>query len=271
MKKVLLLAFVGILISVFLVGSDVFTNSNQPPTATTGAPGEQNCSQCHSGASASGFVSFDFNLGDSTFAFSTTYPVKITVNHPAAVKFGFSLTALDNNNNKVGNIILLNPSITSLQQSGGKEYVGHKTASSTNQWLFNWTAPDSSSGVSSVTFYYSANAANGNSGTSGDAIYTGSHTITPLTVGIQRNDADRILHWYSMHESGLLMLTFQSQVNEAGHLTLYSIMGNVLYSNVININAGSNQLSVPVGQLSRGIYLLNYRSGKHSYTTKVSL
>ena len=64
----------------------------------------------------------------------------------------------------------------------------------THTFNFTWTAP--STDIGDITFYVTANAANGNGGTSGDHIYSTTLTVGPQAVGggsvvINEIDADQ--------------------------------------------------------------------------------
>lgn len=154
--------------------------SYEPPPGKTGAPGENTCAQCHSGGSGEGEVTIAFENGGNTFAYGETYVMNVDVSDPVQSRFGFETTVLDQDDNMAGTLALIDTDNTSLQSSGGRDYVGHRGANSNNTWSFEWTAPDENSGVEQVTFYIAGNAANGNGNTSGDYIYTSMLTATPM-------------------------------------------------------------------------------------------
>lgn len=156
-------------------------NSSQAPLGRTGAPGETTCGSCHSGGSYSG--SMVFKLGESNgseYVPGETYIISFTGNYNAP-RYGFSITALDNDENSAGVFALINENNTSLGTlSNGRQYVGHKNAGAANEWTFEWTAPAEDAGP--LTFYYVINATNGNGGTGGDFVATGSTSIEPAGV-----------------------------------------------------------------------------------------
>ena len=132
----------------------------------TGAPGEANCTQCHSGTALSG-------VGTNTLIFSgandeyvpgQTYTFSLDVLNSAST--GFQMTGLDNANDKAGSFTAGTGS--NIQTSSGKEYINHSNAS-VSSWTFDWTAP--ATDVGDVTFYLASNKANGDNSTSGDDIY----------------------------------------------------------------------------------------------------
>ena len=153
-------------------------SSSQAPIGRTGAPGETTCASCHSGGSYTGDIIF--NLGDENtteYIPGQTYPISFTSDFNA-LRFGFSVTALNENNEPAGEFTLVNNDNTSFATAGnGRQYVGHKNADNNNEWEFEWTAPASDQG--DITFYYVINAANNDNATSGDYIETGTSTFSP--------------------------------------------------------------------------------------------
>lgn len=171
-------------IAVFF-SSSTQSNSTVPPAGKTMAPGEGSCANtgCHTNSSSgSGSVAFNFNNSSSAYLPGQTYPIAITVSDPIATRFGFEVTAIDDNGQKAGTFVITNPANTAKPTNGavsGREYVSHRSASTTNTWSFEWVAPDVS--VGNVTFYYTGNGANGNGNAAGDKIYSGQSSISVLT------------------------------------------------------------------------------------------
>ncbi|MDX2001113.1 MAG: choice-of-anchor V domain-containing protein [Chitinophagales bacterium] len=162
------------------------SNAAQPPAGRTGAPSEGTCNAagCHSGSSvvaSSNEILFKEapNLDYTEYTPGDT--VNLTVNITASSKNGFEITCLDTADNMAGTFILTSTSTTTLQTSGGRQYVGHKNASGTNAWVFKWAAP--ATNIGPVTFYIAANKANGNNASSGDVIHTQSFTVQPASGG----------------------------------------------------------------------------------------
>jgi len=145
--------------------------SGASQTGVTGAPGEANCTQCHTGT----VVAADATNGMTTTA--TTYQVGQTysfaIGSLANATNGFQMTVLDNNNNKVGSFVA-GAANTSIQSAGGKEYINQ--SSKTQAWAVEWVAPATDMGP--LTVYYAMNSTNNNNGTSGDVVYVGTHSLT---------------------------------------------------------------------------------------------
>lgn len=143
-----------------------------PPSAKTGAPGESNCTDCHSGTtmSAAGNVSYSFSGAGDIYIPGQSYTVDLGMT--SVTKAGFQLTILDANDNAAGTFTPGTSSDT--QSSGGREYVQH-TATAANAWSFTWNAPINDMG--DLTVYYAFNETNSAFTTSGDQIYLGQETI----------------------------------------------------------------------------------------------
>jgi hypothetical protein len=151
-------------------------NSGQAPIGRTGAPDESSCGGCHSGGSYSGETLFQLGEQElSAYVPGETYLITYAGDY-GAPRYGFSVTVLDANNEPAGDFAIINADNTALGNAGnGRQYVGHRNASANNEWMFEWTAPDDDIGP--VTFYHVINAANGDNGTGGDYVETGSVTF----------------------------------------------------------------------------------------------
>ena len=149
-------------------------SASGPINGVTGAPGEDTCVMCH--------TTFPLNSGAGSLALagigetytpSQPYEVSVTLADPAAMRWGFELTALNAAGATVGTFTL--PSILQQSTSGNRTYVKHNNTGTfpgtptSHTWQFTWTAP--AAGTGPVTFYVAGNAANNNNVNTGDRIY----------------------------------------------------------------------------------------------------
>ncbi|MCS7085907.1 MAG: choice-of-anchor V domain-containing protein [Bacteroidia bacterium] len=179
--------------------------SSQPPVATSGAPGEGNCSGCHTGNPVNGGAGgVQISLADASgnpvtqYAPGQTHLVTVRATHPMFSRFGFQATALLADNTAAGNFPAPGSGM-SVQTSGGRQYVGHTSSGvftplmGEKTWVFNWEAPPTDAGT--ITFYVAANAVNGNGTTSGDFVYTASRSfsalVPPPTIVVSPSNEDR--------------------------------------------------------------------------------
>lgn len=165
------------------VGERVEASAQGPSPSNTGAPGEANCTACH--------TQFPVNSGPGSVVISGVphgyragqqIPVTVTVSQEDAVIYGFQLTAIDRNGREVGTFSLptQNPAqmqiVTGLVGGNTRRYVEHTvdgilpTQFGSKSWTFNWTAPAVRAGK--VSFYVAGNASNSDGTTGGDQIYT---------------------------------------------------------------------------------------------------
>ena len=153
------------------------SNSNGPAHSgnggRTGAPGEGNCSSCHSGG-VYGSVTPQiqvFQAGTMTpvtsYVGGVSYDVRVTVNNSSGTPpaFGFQMTTLRSTNTAAGTYS--NPSANAWTITvNGRNYIEQNNQSSSPIFTTSWTAP--AAGAGAVTFYSWGLAVNNTGGTGGD-------------------------------------------------------------------------------------------------------
>jgi hypothetical protein len=187
MKKSLVIIFT---FSLWFIAFKSFTSGSGQGPSYTNAPGESNCTGCHSGTLNRGTFISKLNLSGNAmkdgYMIDTIYNLTLSFSQPNVSKYGFQLTVLDSTNSPVGTLT----SISSRTQKktaaiSGKvrEYIeqtssGSSTTSSNFvDWTFQWKAPSAITGK--VTFYVVLNATNSSSTEQGDSIYSKTFTIEP--------------------------------------------------------------------------------------------
>jgi uncharacterized repeat protein (TIGR02543 family) len=176
-KPHIYLLFFAAIIFISLSAHTGDKSSSQAPLGHTGAPDETTCAACHSGGSYTGQILFELGDGSiSEYIPGETYTISLSASYNA-LRYGFSITALNASNQPAGDFTVLNSDNTSKGVAGsGRQYIGHKNANNNNEWNFEWTAPEADEGT--ITFYYVINAANNNNAPSGDYIETGTSSFT---------------------------------------------------------------------------------------------
>ena len=169
--------------SVIFISKKTYTNTGGPGGGYTNAPGENNCTSCHSGSlivSGSNWSNIKLN-GDFTngkYKKDSTYDIKLSYKQTSINKFGFQITVLDSSNNPIGTLSSNNNRIQKKTRLfGGKtrQYLLHTsngtntTSTNSTEWSFMWKAPSSYQGK--VKFYSVLLAANQNGSNSGDQVY----------------------------------------------------------------------------------------------------
>ncbi len=192
------------------------------PTAShTNAPGESNCTACHSDYPVnSGTGRVVISGVPANYLPNQQIPVTVTVSQDTAVVYGFQLTAIDNLGREAGTFTLPAQQPQQLQIVDGiaggfpRKYVEHTvsgivpTMFGAKSWTFIWNAP--AERVGKVGFYAAGNAANSDGDTSGDYIYTNSkNTLTGTATSNFDSDGKSDIAvfrpsngiWYSLNSS----------------------------------------------------------------------
>ncbi len=178
----------------------VGASASGPSPSNTGAPGEANCTACHSQfAVNSGTGSVAIGSIPANYLPNQQIPISVTTSQADAVIYGFQMTAIDNAGREVGTFSIppANPAQTQLGSGlvGGNQrrYIFHTvdgvipTQFGSKTWNFSWTAPNRRAGK--IRFYVAGNAANSDATTNGDYIYT-ANKATLAGSAISNFDAD---------------------------------------------------------------------------------
>ena len=176
----------------------VSASASGPTPSRTNAPGETNCTQCHTGAAVNSGSGSALIAGvPANYLPNQQISLTTTVSQAGAIVYGFQLTALDSQGKQVGTFTIPTQSPQQLQIVDGfaggnqRQYVEHTingitpTVFDTKSWTFTWKAP--AQRVGKVSFYMAGNAANSDGGTSGDFIYT---TSKSTLTGTATSDFD---------------------------------------------------------------------------------
>ena len=186
MKKLISILILFVLILTSFPHADACSAPNLG-AAHSGAPGEVNCSGCHSGVANTGPGTVNYLIGDGSFHYSPgeLYTLFLTMMQDDVNQFGFQTTALKNSNNlTAGTLILTDTENTKLLYGNNRVYVGHTVCGAdaypvgSKEWSFQWEAPESD--VGDITFYLSSLAANHNHSSYGDDTYVQTITLSPL-------------------------------------------------------------------------------------------
>lgn len=176
----------GVLLLFFAVSSgSVFAFSFDPPDEKTGAPNESTCAQagCHAANELNVSGGSVMLTIPETYIPSEVYTIVVNLSRSGQSRWGFEMTALDADGTRAGSFKADDAANTQVSDTNSKQYIQHTsngTAQGTNDahmWEFQWTAPDADIGP--ITFYVAGNAANGDSTSAGDYIYTAQEESTP--------------------------------------------------------------------------------------------
>lgn len=170
------------------------TNSSGAPEGYTGSvsDSQNTCTQCHQSTNVSPSQNSTLEIINNVGQYyipGETYDFTITVNANWSTKFGFLACFENENGEKIGDIIINNPSQTQLTNNGN--YITHTNSGTigqgSNQWQFSWQAPLSIQG--SISLYVSSVVANSNGINTGDEVLTNSFTMQVPYLGCMDQDA----------------------------------------------------------------------------------
>ncbi len=169
-------------------------NSSIPPAGNTNAPGEGNCTSCHSGvlntivSPFGGPLSLSISENGQPFnpnngyTPGATYTISITASVPGITRYGFQATFINPTSLQGVGTFNPGPGTTVTSGSNNRTYVSHnndtQAPGGSKTWTFNWTAPEGPN-PPVVHLYITMNAANGNGNTGGDQIYAFNAPLQP--------------------------------------------------------------------------------------------
>lgn len=269
MKKSLLTLSGVIMLAALIIQTPVFTNSDMPQPARTGAPFDGGCAtlNCHEvipNPEMAGdiSISIDGNELDNNFRYEPGQTYSISFRGDATgLIYGFQMTSVDNSNNRAGDFIVLDTSTTNDSIFMSREYINHKNASSLRLWTYNWTAP--ASDVGPITFYYTLNAGNNDGMATGDSIIQGSRTfVADSSTGI--GFASRLNT--SVYPNPIVDGSFNIQMPEMlqAKAVLFDLNGCMIQNWELSAISNRLELSESVGS---GIYLLHINGGEEGIQT----
>ena len=246
----------------------------------TGAPGDANCTQCHTGSVLNGNTENQMTIVDAAFQSVTSYipgasyTVSVQMSSDPSKK-GFSATALDDaNNDMAGSFTGIGIGGTQDFQNAGmtRDYVSHTISSNTNAtsiWSWTWVAP--ATNVGTVTFYVASNIANDNGSTSGDEIYLSEHSVT-TSAGVNELNGDQFSFdaGYSA-EGNNVTINFNSMIADDMFFNLVDMNGKSVFTSDLNksiIGKNMHHVSLP-SEIDNGMYVVNFFVGNKAMSAQV--
>ncbi|MCH2225114.1 MAG: T9SS type A sorting domain-containing protein [Crocinitomicaceae bacterium] len=244
----------------------------------TGAPGEANCTQCHSGSTQDGSAENTFAIADgftpvTSYTPGTTYNMTLVLNSNPAKK-GFSAVVLDGTDSNAGSAAGNAIGGTQGFSSAGRDYISHTSTSNSNSttfWAWEWTAP--SAGTGDVTVYIASNVADDNGTTSGDVIYLSTHVVPESgNAGLNEEAADEtgFKAGYNASENKVVMDFNYLSVGEM-HFNLVDMNGRSVFTyNMGESEIGENNETIALpSEIKNGMYIVNFFVGNKAMSAKV--
>ncbi len=248
---------------------DKWSSSINPPAARTGAPGESNCTSCHSGStqSAAGNIDVTFSGVGNEYVVGQSYAITISI--ASGAKNGFEMTILDNTDTKAGTFTSgTNYGVTT---SAGRQYARQNVSSGITSWTINWTAPATDAG--DLTLYFAFNKSNNANNSSGDIIYLGQFNITSAvfnTITEQEKTDQQIGMWYDQSARSL-HYDFTLEKSAEIRLSVQDLSGKLILqekSGVLAPGKFENYISFPE-KPEPGIYIVSLFVDNRVFNRKI--
>ncbi len=242
--------------------------SSNPPTSKTGAPGEGDCTECHSGSAQSGFgiVNYSFSGIDQKYGEGQTYD--ISIGSATGNRNGFEMVILDENNNSAGSFSA-GPNVDVIN-SNGRNYVRHSASAGINTWTINWTAP--AIDVGDLTVYYSYNKSNDDGTSSGDPIYLGQQVIySSYVAGItEYEELDNHFNLLLNSDDHILQINYQTNRLENIQVQIRNSAGSLVLMKDYGSKNKSNIEYLDISQIKdTGIYIVSLFIGNKVFNRKI--
>lgn len=245
----------------------------------SGAPGETNCTACHSGSANTGSGILEFHVGnDSTYIPGQTYTCNVKMTQAGIDKFGFVNLALKNSGNTtIGTFNIIDSIKTRKYALGGRNYFSHTPCGADAdsigeiQWTYSWTAP--STDVGSITFYISSLAANHDHDVTADYTYTHSIELDPETSSKinESYESSNSLIVFPNPISDFISIAYENLISAETEIKLLDMQGRtiLIFSNEIEKKGEVKKLfNIPKKSVAPGVYWLNISSNNRIYVNK---
>ncbi|MCO4813688.1 MAG: hypothetical protein KC454_03185 [Flavobacteriales bacterium] len=243
----------------------------------TGAPDENNCTQCHVGNAQDGSSQNVLTLLDgitpvTQYIPGNTYGVAVTMTS-GNVQEGFSATALDAATDTKAGSFSSAGAIGTTVANGTRDYATHTSLSNTEgnpAWGWTWIAP--ATNVGEVIFYLSTNVTNG-IGTAGDVVYISQHSFN-TSVGLSETVSDKFefIAGYSA-ESNKVAIKFNSLSVDNMYFNLVDMNGRSIFTYDLGesmIGQNEEQIALP-SDIENGMYVVNFFVGNNPMSSKIMI
>lgn len=253
-------------------------NSGGVQPGKTGAPGEGNCTSCHSGSVLDGTSENILTIMDGTTPVTTYTPNKqytvLLSMKSNPLKKGFQATVLNSSNSMAGSF-LGQTGNTNINGSS-KKYANHTSSSNTAVsapvWTWKWTAP--AAGTGNVKFYVASNKSNNDNNDKGDLIYLSQHLFSEEqnTSELSEAESDMNVQIAFMNETKELAINFELTQAALCSVNVYHLSGKSVYSaNFRKNELGKNKLVLSTANFGSGLFVVNFFIDNKSFSRKIYL
>jgi len=237
------------------------------PPSSTGAPGEISCAEsgCHDDGPIpknhqSHLLSIETRNG--TFIPGDTALITIHVQDPEVQRFGFQLTAINENGKAIGEFLITDSIHTQIMQNHvdltDREYVTYTKAgtlasqSGKHSWSFKWIIPQTQS--SYARFYLATVSANNDNRDKGDKVFLRDTTIILQKVNSVLDNKETSIEQKGKH------LIIQQESNPKP-IKIYTVLGDTYRE----YPGHYGQSSIDLTDFPIGLYVLKTGNIIHSF------
>ena len=277
MKKFVLISSIF-----FIIGGTMAFEilSSSGKAGYTNSPGEGNCTNCHSGTLNAGPGSVAITSSPSLeegYTIGATYVVTVTVTNSATpnnTRFGFAFESLFDSGANGGTLTITDSNLTQIKtttvNSNTRNTIVHtgsgNTGPDSQQFSFEWTAPETAENP--VTFYAVGNAANNNGNSFGDNIYSVSLDVKANTTGISENFLQNNITVYPNPSNGRFQLAIGENQDERNYnLMIINLEGKIIYQSVVE----KSNTNIDLSEFAKGNYYLKVFNEENNLTKKISI
>ncbi len=214
----------------------------------------------------------DVNAGPGTltldapasYAAGADIDVTIRLEQAGKALFGFEITVKDANNEHVGTLELIDPTMTRFASSTNPHYVTHTSQGNRqNAWTVRWVAPERD--VGAVTIYAAGNAADGGGTSKNDHVYTASKTLSfgTTTAAEDAPTSAAFTLERAYPNPFITQTTIGYTLRQAALVTLvlYDALGRRVRHHELGTQAaGPHQVRLDADGLPAGVYLYELRT-----------
>lgn len=197
-----------IVLAFFLTLTSAVMYSSGPDPQLTNAPGESNCTGCHSGSlitsgnSNLNKIILETGFPGGGYVPDSLYEISLSFKQSGIKRYGFEITCLTSSNNDPAGTFTASTSRvqkkTAIVSTKTREYIEHTTSGldtvrlDSTKWTFKWKAP--STNVGKVKFYVVLMASNKDGSDGGDVVYgkTFEYGMSPLLSKANVYSADSV-------------------------------------------------------------------------------
>jgi len=261
----------GILLLSILFTTGIVYSMQNGALNMTGAPGELNCTACHSqtlvNSDPAGQLTISVPGSNGFYAPGATYTVVVQLNYTGRPRFGFAVAARRAGTEFVSVGTFSGSPALGLQIT---DYVTHTLATiqgnGSKEWRFDWTAPTTS--VGKITLYVAGVAANGDAEATGDRVYTQSVDLFPAATSVKKESLKQISSVYPNPVTDKLFIKLGFEAETVVILELCNLNGAVVRQETVQAVKGL-PLTFNLTAVQPGAYLLRVSVGQQQATHRV--